>query len=82
MSVKQYELWVVNVQKDVKPYSYEKVRLLAQLSQGEANKIWETSIKHPHISEGVIWLSFKQEKKYGINAMTFCYLEDYQWVKV
>lgn len=76
-----YKLWEVTVQENKKPYSYEKKRLLADLYQSEANKIYETSIKHPHIAEGIIWLSFRMEKKYGISAMAFCLLEDYLWKK-
>lgn len=77
--VKRYKLWEVKVQKDRPPYSFEKVRLVKELSQIEANKVWETSIKHPRISDAVIWLSFKLEKKYGVGEMVYCYLEDFKW---
>lgn len=77
----KYKLWEISVQKDSKPYTYEKVRLIAELDQKTANNVFERSIKHPAIAENILWLSFKLEKKYGIPAMTFCMLENYQWVK-
>lgn len=74
-----YKLWQVVVQDLKKPYSFTKVKLLEEINQETADKIYETSMKHPHIGENIIWMRVKDENKYNVTARTYCYLEGYQW---
>lgn len=74
-----YNLWLVAVQVDRKPFSFDKVKLLAEVDKATADKIFETSMKHPHIHVNVLWMCVKHEKQYGVDARTYCYLEDYVW---
>lgn len=71
------KLWKANVQADKKPYQFQKTELLAELDETSARKLYEKAMKHPHVNLYILWMCVADEKKYGVPAKTYIYLEGF-----
>lgn len=74
-----YKLWKIVVQEDKKPFSYEKVSLIAEIDKATADKIYEKAMKHIHIGKNILWLCITEENQYKVPAKTYVLLEGYEW---
>lgn len=71
------KLWKTNVQVDKKPFWFQTTELLAELDEPTSRKLYEKSMKHVHVDLYLLWMCVADEKKYGVAAKTYVYLEGF-----